>query len=335
MKKKIIVGIVALAFVGGGLWFLTRSEPDSGALTLYGNVDIRQVSLAFENSERIAEMHGEEGDRVKAGQVLAVLDTRTLRLQAVQAEAAVTVQEQVLLRLQNGVRPEEMLQAKARLEAALADAALAEQDVKRLQGIARDTDGRAISRQDLDRAAARLRVAQAQAKDQGEALRLAELGPRAEDIAQAAAQLEVARAEMALLQHRIAQAELKAPTDAVIRSRLLEKGDMASPQKPVFALALTDPKWIRAYVAEPQLGRIRPGMKARIATDSHPDQSIEGIVGYISSVAEFTPKSVQTEELRTSLVYEIRVLVNDSEDRLRLGMPATVMLVLDEETGVR
>lgn len=164
---------------------------------------------------------------------------------------------------------------------------------------------------------------------------MAELGPRAEDIAQAAAQLEAARAEMALLQHRIAEAELKAPTDAVIRSRLLEKGDMASPQKPVFALALTDPKWIRAYIAEPQLGRVRPGMKARIATDSHPGQTIEGIVGYISSVAEVTPKSVQTEELRTSLVYEIRVLVNDSEDRLRLGMPATVTLVLDEETGVR
>lgn len=170
MKKQIIVGIVALALVGGGLWFLTRSEPDSGALTLYGNVDIRQVSLAFENNERIAEMYGEEGDKVKAGQVLAVQDTRTLRLQATRAEAAVAVQEQVLLRLQNGVRPEEMLQAKARLEAALADAALAEQDVKRLQSISRDTDGRAISRQDLDRAAARLRVAQAQAKDQGEAL---------------------------------------------------------------------------------------------------------------------------------------------------------------------
>ena len=333
MKKLVIVGIVALV-LAGGLWWVTRSEPDRGILTLYGNVDIRQVSLAFENSERIAEIYGEEGDRVKAGQVLATLDTRTLRLQAARAEAAVTMQEQVLLRLKNGVRPEEFLQAKARLEAALADAALAEQDVKRLQAIARDTDGRAISRQDLDRAAARLRVAQAQAQDQGEALRLAQLGPRAEDIAQAAAQLEMARAELALLQHRIAQAELKAPTDAVIRSRLLEKGDMASPQKPVFALALTDPKWVRAYVSEPQLGRIHSGMKARIATDSHPDQTIEGFVGYISSVAEFTPKSVQTEELRTSLVYEIRVLVNDSEDRLRLGMPATVTLVLDQKADV-
>jgi HlyD family secretion protein len=101
---------------------------------------------------------------------------------------------------------------------------------------------------------------------------------------------------------------------------------MASPQRPVFTLAITNPKWVRAYVAEADLGRIRPGMTASINTDSHPGQPITGQVGYISSVAEFTPKTVQTEELRSALVYEVRVLAKDPDDRLRLGMPATVRL---------
>ena len=104
---------------------------------------------------------------------------------------------------------------------------------------------------------------------------------------------------------------------------------MASPQRPVYTLAITDPKWVRAYVAEADLGRIRPGMAATLSTDSHPGQPLAGKVGYISSVAEFTPKTVQTEELRSSLVYEVRVLADDTEDRLRLGMPATVRLSLN------
>jgi HlyD family secretion protein len=130
-----------------------------------------------------------------------------------------------------------------------------------------------------------------------------------------------------LLRHRIAQGELKAPADAVVRSRLLEPGDMATPQKPVYALALTRSKWVRVYVGEPDLGKVRPGQTARVTTDSRPDKPIVGKVGYISSVAEFTPKSVQTEELRTRLVYEARVRVDDTDDALRLGQPATVELI--------
>ena len=112
----------------------------------------------------------------------------------------------------------------------------------------------------------------------------------------------------------------------MVRSRLLEPGDMATPQRPVFALALTKPKWVRVYISETNLGRIKPGTSARVLTDSHPDQPIAGKIGYISSVAEFTPKAVQTEELRTNLVYEVRVLVDDGSDVLRLGQPATVYL---------
>ena len=176
---------------------------------------------------------------------------------------------------------------------------------------------------------ANVQVTTARVADQREALRLAELGPRAEEVAAGEAQLQATQAQLELLEYQISQGQLKAPADAVVRSRLLEPGDMATPQRPVFALALTDPKWVRVYVNEPDLGRVRPGMAARVVTDSEPDRPIDGKVGYISSVAEFTPKSVQTEELRTSLVYEVRVLVEDAKDVLRLGQPATVRLVLN------
>jgi HlyD family secretion protein len=273
-------------------------------------------------------MRVQEGDRVKAGQVLATLDTRTLALQVRQAEAQVGVREQAWLRLRHGSRPQEVAQARAQVASAQAQADLAAQELQRLQAIAAGTAGRAISRQDLDSAQSRLKVARAQLENRRKALQLAQLGPRQEDIGEAEAQLQVARAELALLKHRVGQAQLLAPVAAVVRSRLLEPGDMASPQRPAYALAITEPKWIRAYVTETQLGHIQPGMAASVTTDSHPDRAIPGRVGYISSVAEFTPKTVETEELRTSLVYEVRIRVSDPGDQLRLGMPATVHIAL-------
>lgn len=330
MKKPLIlpVAIAALALVAWAGWHYEHRE-DGSELVLHGNVDIRQVSLAFDGSGRVKALHAEEGDHVQAGALLGVLDTQTLALQAEQAQAQIDVQQQTLLRLRNGARPEELAQARNRLAAAQADATRAEQDLARLQGIADNTQGRGVSAQDVDRASSAAQIARAQAAEQREALRLTQEGPRQEDIAAAAAQLKAAQAQLALLQHQIDQGELKAPAAAIVRSRLLEPGDMATPQRPVFALALTQPKWVRVYVGEPDLGRIKPGMAARVFTDSHPDQAIDGRIGYIASVAEFTPKSVQTEELRTSLVYEVRVLVEDPQDVLRLGQPASVHLAVD------
>lgn len=325
-KPLIAAALVAAAAATAGWWYLGRPAAPADRIVLYGNVDLRQVSLAFNGGERVAELAVREGDRVRAGQWLGRLDTRSLQLRAAQAQARIGVQEQALLRLKTGSRPEEVAQAAAQVAAAQAEAELAQQQLARLQAIGQTTAGRAVSQQDLDGAQARRKVALAQLDNARRAQQLVVAGPRREDIAQAQAQLEAARADLALANHQLQEAELHAPIDAVVRARLLEPGDMASPQRPAFTLAITDPKWVRAYVAEPDLGRVRPGQEASVRTDSHPDRPIAGRVGYISSVAEFTPKTVQTEELRSSLVYEIRVMVDDGEDRLRLGMPATVTL---------
>jgi HlyD family secretion protein len=174
----------------------------------------------------------------------------------------------------------------------------------------------------MDSAQARLEVAE-------KALDMAQIGPRKEDVAQGEAQLRANQSQLELLRRQLADSELVAPSDAVVRSRLLEPGEMVSPQRPVLNLAILDPKWVRAYVSEPDLGRIHAGMKASVSTDSFPGRALSGWVGFISSVAEFTPKTVQTPELRSSLVYEIRVFVQDPQDEMRLGMPATVQLHLD------
>lgn len=319
-RLAIVVGLVVLVALGAWWWAHDRGDDE---LVLYGNVDVRQVSLAFNTSERVAEMRAQEGDQVRQGEVLAVLDTSTLALRIAQAQAQLEAQDSALRRLEAGNRPEEIAQARANLAAAEAGALEARDQLQRLRTVSSATSGRAVSRQELDAATAALEVAQARALEARKQQELAVAGPRSEDIAQARAQRDAASAALALMRQQLADAQLKAPVDAVVRSRLLEPGDMASPQRPAYALAITQPKWVRAYVAESDLARVRPGQAARVAVDGVP-QPFEGRVGFIASVAEFTPKNVQTEDLRTSLVYELRVNVDDPDDRLRLGMPATV-----------
>jgi HlyD family secretion protein len=325
-KPGIVVAVVVLALlVGAGAWWLLRPKAP-GAIVLHGNVDIRQVSLAFNANERIAQMRVNEGDRVTAGQVLATLDTTTLTLRLAKSQAQLAVQDEVLRRMEAGNRPQEIAQADANVRAAAADARKAHQTLDRLRAISQGTAGRAVSREELDEAIAVAGSADAKLDAQRKAQALSVAGPRKEDIDEARAQRDAALADSAVTKQQLDDAILKAPSDAVVRSRLLEPGDMASPQRPAYALALVHPKWVRAYVSEANLSRIKPGQSARVTTDSAPDHPVEGRIGYISSVAEFTPKNVETNDLRTSLVYEVRINIDDPDDRLRMGMPATVEL---------
>ena len=327
-----ILLLVAAGGIAVAAWWLTGRHKSAGSLVLYGNVDLRQADLPFNASERVTEVLVQEGDHVKAGQVMARLDPTRMQPQVAKAEADVAAEQQVVNRLHAGTRPEEVSQGRANVLSAEADGANARSQYDRLIELQRNSAGRAVSKQDIDSAKAALDVAQAKLAVSRKALDLQVAGPRKEDIAQAEAQLRSDEAQLALLRRQLADMELRAPIDGVVRSRLVEPGEIASPQKAAFTLAITDPKWIRAYVSDPDLGAVREGLKASITTDAFPSHPFEGWVGFISPTAEFTPKTVQTEELRSSLVYEIRVFVKDPGDQLRLGMPATIRL--DRTSGV-
>jgi HlyD family secretion protein len=325
--KRVLKGVIPAAIliaigVLGGRWLFQMEEHKSEAeLTLYGNIDIRDVQPTFNEEERIAEVLVEEGNRVTAGQVLARQQTNRLEAQIKEAEAQIAAQQQVVNRLEAGTRLQEIEQARAEVEAATIKAENSRRNLERTQKTAGTG---ATSEQALDDARTQADVDQAQLKVKAKALDLALEGPRKEDIAAAKKTLESLKAFLLLLKIRLADMTLTAPAAGVIQNRILEPGDMANANRPVFTLALIDPKWARVYVAEPDLGLINLGMKAKILSDSFPDRTFDGWIGFISPVAEFTPKTVETTDLRTKLVYEVRVYVHDPKDLLRLGMPVTV-----------
>ena len=325
--------VVLLILLGGGMgiWWWTNGQNSQapGSLTLHGNVDIREVQLAFNDQDRITKMFAVEGDRVRKSQLLAILDSRRFK-QAVEAAAArVAAQAAVVARMVAGERPEDIQKARAEMEAAKVEFQDLERNARRIERLAIKE---LVTHQERDDARARADAARDRLQAARKALELALAGPRKEDIASAKAILEANKAELALAKKELIDTSLYAPSDGVIEARLLEPGDMASPERPVFTLALSNPLWVRAYISEPDLGKFYLGMKATVQTDSFPEKSYKGWIGFISPKAEFTPKSVETHEVRTSLVYQVRVFVCNPQDELRLGMPATVTVPLDQQT---
>ena len=324
MNKKLAVLIVVAVAAAVSVYTFW---PERGAeqTKLFGNVDIRQVSLSFTQSERVTAVNVEEGDVVKAGQIIARLDDTVANLELAQANAQIAAQEALVAKLQAGSRPQEIAQAKAVVAQQQANVNIASARLKRLQSVDSKTQGKGVSQQDIDEAGDQVAALQATLAQGKASLALVEEGPRKEDIDQARAQLQVLTSQQALLAEQVSRTVLLAPSDGEVRARLMEPGDLATPQRPVITLALTSPKWIRVYINETQLATTRVGE----AVDVHVDglnKTIKGTISFISSVAEFTPKNVQTEDLRTSLVYEVRVRVDDADNTLKLGMPATVML---------
>jgi HlyD family secretion protein len=337
IKKWLARGFIGAAILGAAaglvLWrplpWTVREPVD--VLVLYGNVDIRDVQLAFNQSDRITRMRVKEGDRVEPGELLAELDTRRLKAAVARAEAQVAAQKQTLARLVDGTRPEEIRKARADVDLAKAELDNARRTSARRQSLAAKKAG---SQQDSEDAQAAAATADARLAAAQATLDLAIAGPRKEDISEARATLEALEAQLASARVELADASLYAASAGVIQERLLEPGDMASPQKPVFTIALTDPVWVRAYVAEPDLGKLSLGMTAEVETDSFPGKRYEGWVGFISPTAEFTPKSVEVRQLRTRLVYQARIFVKNPADELRLGMPATVRISLNQTRSV-
>ena len=328
MKRRLLIVLVIAAAAGAAAWFAWLRPPAApeGTLVLYGNVDIRQVDLGFRVGGRIVSMYFEEGDVVAAGDVMAVLDKTPFEDDVRLAEAEVASQRAIVEKYERGFRPEEIAQARALVaerQAALDNANLV---LRRQEAL---VERGHVSRQVYDDALAQMIESAARLDSAREALDLALEGFREEDIASERANLRMAEARLARALTSLADTEIIAPDSGVLLSRIEEPGAIVGQGAPAYTLSLTNPVWVRTYVAEPDLGRVYPGMTASVLTDSAPDQAYRGQVGFISPVAEFTPKTVETPDLRTDLVYRLRVIVDDPDRGLRQGMPVTVRLQLD------
>ncbi|SIO41122.1 efflux RND transporter periplasmic adaptor subunit [Halodesulfovibrio marinisediminis] len=323
-KKKLLLILLLVCIALVFWWYLNPSKlvNNKREVTLYGQIDLRTVQLSFSEQEYIEQMYVDEGDVVKGGQVLAVLKKDRLAAQLQEAISRVEAQEEVVQRLTTGLRPQEVLQARAKVQAA-------EIQLKNAQALLRrvktTTPSGASTRQSLDDAVTSVKLAQAELAIEKNGLSLAEEGYRKEDIAEAKATLKGLKASVDLLWVRMGELKLVAPVNGIIQNRIAELGELASPSRVAFTLAVTEPKWVRAYLPEPELGLVMEGMRASVYSDSFAEP-FKGWVGFISPQAEFTPKRVETTELRTQLVYEVRVWVDDPDNRLKLGMPVTIAL---------
>lgn len=317
-KKEVAIAAVVLVLCAAAGYYFYSQEDE---LKLYGSIDMRTVELAFEESGRLESLSVEEGSSVKAGDVIGMLDQSRYRIARDQALSDVGVAKANLDLLLAGPRIEEIDVAKAKLKAAEAQLVLSDRTCRRERSLKN-----ASSQLAKDQACYTAQVDRANRDEAKRTLEMLQAGTRAEEI-------EVARAELAASKTRLADAEralgncrLVAPADGVVRTRMKEPGDMVSSNSPIFEIALMNPLWARVYIDEVHLGQIKMGQEVAVSVDSYPDRSFAATVGFISSVAEFTPKTVQTEAIRTNLVYEVRLTVRDPEGLLRLGMPVTARL---------
>lgn len=329
----VVVAIVAIASGSGFFFWMQRAGTDDSRLRLYGNVDIREVQLAFRQPGRLMEMAFDEGDAVSAGARLAALDAQPYRDALAAAQAEVQVAQAEVAKLRRGLRPQEITQAREALRQAQAVAIDAERNFQRQSGLLASG---ATSQRTADAARAARDQAVAGVGAAKAALSQASEGFRKEDIAAAEARLAAAQAAAAQAATALADTELVAPSDGTVIARVREPGSMVASQNTVYSLSLDKPVYVRAYVGEPQLGRIAPGTAVRVKSDSS-DKVYRGQIGFISPRAEFTPKTVETTDLRTDLVYRLRIVIDeaDSDAALRQGMPVTIEVDAKSGTGAR
>jgi HlyD family secretion protein len=320
-KLRVSLIVAAIVLVAGVAWFVVGRGRHAAPLVLYGNVDIRSVTLGFRIGGRVAHVAVDEGDTVRKDQELARLDTKPLELAANEASAGAAASAARAALLRSGFRPDDIAQAQATVDERRAAAENADQQFARQQEL-RGT-GAVAQRAFEDAVAAR---AQAQARLHVAEAALAQLrsGYRRQEIAEAEANAARAAAARDQAFEHLQDATLRSPSDGIVTTRSVESGAIVATGTPALTLTLQSPVWVRVYVAEPDLGRVAPGSAVLVYTDSRPTQPYHGRVGFVSPSAEFTPKNVETADLRTALVYRARVIVSDADNGLRQGMPVTV-----------
>jgi len=330
MKKKIgIVVPIALVVIGIVLGLiLHRRARGSDTIRVSGNIEITEAQVSFNLPGRLDRRVVSEGETVTKGQVVAVLDKAELEHQVALNQAEVQAAEAVLAEMEAGSRPEEVDQAVAMLESARAEASRMQAEYARQKAL-REKD--AVPVRDFESVEAAYRVASARVREAEARLTLLKNGPRPEQIQAARARLAKARAGQALAQTRLDYATLVSPLTGVVLTKGAEDGEYVVPGMPVVVVGELDRPWVRAYINETDLGRVKLGQKVRITTDTYLGKVYEGKVTFIASQAEFTPKNVQTAKERVKLVYRIKVEMANPNQELKPGMPADAEILVGKE----
>lgn len=327
MKRILLITLAALAVTAGGYLYVRSAgdrAPDT-SLRISGNVEAHESVVSFKVQGRIVELPVQEGQYVKQGDLLARLDDDDYRQQVSMDEATVATREAELQLALAGSRVQEIQAAKQTLIDARADLELKRTEFKRRQALLAE---QGVSKEDVDSAATQLKRAQATYERVKHTHDQIVEGTRKEEIAVRQANLQLAREHLQMSRVKLAYTVLSAPLSGIVLVRQAELGEVVAPGTPVITIADVDHLWVRGYINETDLGRVRWGQPATVRTDTYPDKAYPGRVSFISAQAEFTPKSVETYKERVTLVYRIKIDLDNPNHELKPGMPAEAVIDL-------
>lgn len=327
MKKKGILIVLTLIAIGIAVFVINNftKYTDDGAMILSGNVEATEVNVGFKIPGRVLKRLVDEGDKVKAGDLIARLDNAELASVVAQNGASLKEATTKLAELMAGSRSQEIEQAKANMSAQEAELQKVKKDYERAEMLYKNG---AISASQFDAARSAYDSRAALYKNAYEALSLVKEGPRKEAIKIAEHRLEQAKAALAVSEQRLKDTLIYAPINGVVLRKNVEVGETIASGTPVVTIGDLENPWVKVYVKEDKLGLVKLGQKTGITVDSYKNKSYEGTVAYISSEAEFTPKTVQTPEERVKLVFGVKVRVKNEKGELKPGMPADVRILL-------
>ncbi len=326
--KRWILFLSVIVVLSGGLLFLLLMKQD-GEETLFlkvsGNIEATEVDVSFKLSGRILEIYVQEGDWVEKGKVVARLDDDELRQRVDLARATLKASQVRLEKLLAGSRPEEIREAEANLQQAQFDF-----ENKRIQYERVKTlyEAKVIPRETLDNAETRYKIAKAALEGATEFYKKVKEGPRKEDIEDGKAQVEQALASLRLAETQLGYTVLRSPMTGIVLVKSAERGEVVNPGTSILTIADITNVWLRAYIPETELSRVKWGQEVIVTTDLHPQKEYRGKVSFISSQSEFTPKQIQTEKERVTLVYRIKVDIPNPDHELKPGMPADGRILL-------
>ncbi len=314
--SRLIAALLALVVAGA-----CSNGDDPNTILANGYVEATEIRLATKIGGTLDSFSLSEGDRTSEGAMIARIETTDLELQLVAAGAQRDLAAAELALKRAGFRDEEVAEARARAERAATELAAAERDHDRFQGLLESGSGTAKARDD---ALARRDMAARALEAARQRQRLLEAGFRAEEISAAQARCAAAAARIAILEQQVRDATVTCPVAGVVTATLAEPGELVAPGSTLALITDLDDAWLTAYVAEPDLGRIRLGQEAEVITDG--GEVRIGHLSFISQMAEFTPKNVQTSEERVKLVYKIKIGLANADGMFKPGMPATARL---------